>query len=242
MRVLGVICARAGSKGIINKNIQLLDNKPLIWYSIVAVNHAKLLTRTIVSTDSIPILSVAKRFGAEVPFLRPPELADDKSRIDDAVLHALNYCEAEEGKQYDAVVLLQNSTLRLGIDIDKCIELLNDGDAVMSISPAESYQIYSIAGNKLIPQFILPDIYRRQDVSLYTPNGAVYAMKRDLFLATKRIMNDKCLAYVMPSERSFDIHTEQDFIKAEAIMRSQYGVSYVKGSIDQSYNPGVCGA
>jgi CMP-N-acetylneuraminic acid synthetase len=112
-----------------------LKGKPLIWYSIQAAKGSKLLTRWLVSTDGVDIAAVAERYGAEVPFLRPPSMATDTCRIELALKHALEFVEHQERVQYDLVVLLQNSSsLRTSEDIDWCLNLLyghmKDADSV----------------------------------------------------------------------------------------------------------------
>ena len=116
---LGIIPARGGSKGIRNKNIRAFAGKPLIAYAIDAAKKSRYLSRTVVSTESEEIARVAKEYGAEVPFLRPKELAEDTSKVFDAIAHLLEKLKTDEGYAPDYIVLLQpTSPLRTAKDID----------------------------------------------------------------------------------------------------------------------------
>src|SRR5688572_26758280 len=124
MRVLGVVPARGGSKGISRKNVTLLNGKPLIAYTIEAAKQSARLTRTIVSTEDSEITATARRFGAEAPFVRPAELALDETPMLPVLIHAVGWLE-DHGEKFDAVCLLQpTNPMRTASDIDGCIELM----------------------------------------------------------------------------------------------------------------------
>ena len=120
--ILALIPARGGSKGIPRKNIKVLHGSPLIAYTIAAARNSRYIDDVVVTTDSDEIAKIARDYGASVPFMRPSELADDRSKTIDAVLHAVETLE-DMGRTFDAVVLLQpTSPLRTSVDIDCSIE------------------------------------------------------------------------------------------------------------------------
>jgi len=136
MKVLGVITARGGSKGVPRKNIRLLGDKPLIAWSIEAAKGSNLLTDFIISTDDEEIERVAKEWGAPVPFRRPADLATDEAKSIPVIQHALQWMKEHEGKEYDAVMILQpTSPFRTAKDIDACMQKMEDTgcDSVMGV-------------------------------------------------------------------------------------------------------------
>ena len=140
MNVLAIIPARGGSKGVVDKNIHDFCGKPLIAHTIDCAKNSKYVNRVIVSTDSEKIADIAKAHGAEVPFLRPSELAQDKSKIVDAIVHTVLKLKEEEGYFPDYILLLQTtSPLRLSSDIDNALDLCikRDADAVVSLCQTE---------------------------------------------------------------------------------------------------------
>ncbi|MGE3609171.1 MAG: acylneuraminate cytidylyltransferase family protein [Bacteriovoracaceae bacterium] len=227
-RVLGVIPARGGSKGVPGKNIKDLAGKPLIAYSIEAAMKAKCLTDLIVSTDDEKIAEVAKKFGGKVPFLRPGELATDKALSIEAINHALIEMEKLTGAKYDYVVLLQPTTpFRTADDIDAAFAKLEEGncDSVVSLvdvganHPARMYEIkndelVSIMdeGVTMKPRQELPPIYIR--------SGDVYMTKRDLALEKKSMMSGICRPITIPRERAVNIDGIQDFHMAEIYLKN----------------------
>jgi CMP-N,N'-diacetyllegionaminic acid synthase len=124
MRVLGIIPARGGSKGIPRKNVRQLCGKPLLQYTAESAQAAKLLSRIVLSTEDVEIAELGKRFGVDVPFMRPVELAQDDTPTLPVVQHVLKRLE-EQNDRFDAVCLLQpTNPLRRPADIDACIEML----------------------------------------------------------------------------------------------------------------------
>jgi len=226
-RILGVIPARGGSKTIPKKNIKPLLGRPLIAYTIVPAKQSKLLTRVIVSSDDEEIIEVAKRYGADVPFVRPKELADDLSLATDVIRHAVIETEKQEGKKYDYVMMLQPTTpLRTTEDIDKALgKLIETGaDSVISVvkvgamHPARMKKIindrlvdYAEEEVENMPKELLPPVYIR--------NGAIYAVKRDVLVNMRSFKGRVCRPYVMPEERSINIDSRMDFLLAEAVMK-----------------------
>jgi CMP-N,N'-diacetyllegionaminic acid synthase len=220
MKVLGLIPARGGSKGIPRKNVRMIAGRPLIAWSIEAALRSRHLDRVVVSTEDESIADVARRSGADVPFLRPAELARDESNGVDPVLHAVATLP-----EFDAVVLLQpTSPLRTSADIDGCVDLALSQDAasVVSVTPSGAHPrwIYRIdPGLRLAP--VLPgfDASRRQDLEpAYVLNGAVYFSRVARLLQERTLLGPDSLAYVMPEERSIDIDTALDWRIAEMLL------------------------
>ncbi|MCI0533120.1 acylneuraminate cytidylyltransferase family protein, partial [bacterium] len=136
IKTLGIITARGGSKGIPRKNIKELMGKPLIAYTILAAKGSALLSRAIVSTDDAEIAEIARMHGADVPFMRPAELAEDASTSIAVVQHAVSWIRENENEIYDYVMILQpTSPLRTAEDIDACIKIADEthADSVMSM-------------------------------------------------------------------------------------------------------------
>ena len=212
--VLGVICARGGSKGFPGKNLAEICGKPMIWHSIRQAADATTLTRCLVSTDSLEIADVARLYAPWVWFLRPPELATDDAPIECALIHALEFAEKRWGVVYDYVVLLPNSApLRTSEDIDACVRILHDSDADSVISVVEIPHPYELMkGNAFITQLSeYEGVYRRQDCEgLYLSNGVVRVFRREFLMRTLSIWGGNTLPYVMPQYRSVEIDSEED--------------------------------
>jgi CMP-N,N'-diacetyllegionaminic acid synthase len=212
-KVLGVIPARGGSKGVPGKNIRLVAGKPLIALSIEQARNSLYIDRTVVSSDDQQIISVARQWGGDVPFVRPAELATDEAPGMAPVLHAL-----EQIPGYDYVVLLQpTSPLRLIADIDGCIQLCVSAGApaCVSVTPVTEspYWMFAVdAGSRLRSLLGLSSVgSRRQDLpQAYSINGAVYVARVDWLRKTGTFIAEETLGYVMPRERSIDLDTEQD--------------------------------
>ena len=213
-KVLGVITARGGSKGVPKKNIRDVSGKPLIAWSIDAAVASQYLDRCILSSDDIEIIQIAKEYGCEVPFIRPGKLATDESTSVDVILHVLN----EVKENYDIIVLLQpTSPLRSPKDIDACIrKCANNSSSCVSVTESEKtpYWMYNIDEkgclHSLFPNEQLPQ--RRQEApKVYSLNGAVYAFDVAWFLKNKVFVDKTTSAYIMPKQRSIDIDTIEDF-------------------------------
>ncbi|WP_208587515.1 acylneuraminate cytidylyltransferase family protein [Gracilibacillus suaedae] len=218
---LAIIPARAGSKGIPNKNIKQVSGKPLIQYTIDEAKKSKYLDRIIVSTDSSEIASISSELGAEIPFLRPKEYATDKAKTIDVLLHTINNFK-QKNNHYDYVVLLQpTQPLRKFWHIDDAIQLLisNKKNSLVSINEVNEHPIFmrSIDENNLLVPILLEDsTVRRQDLKkYYKVNGAVYINKIDDTLGYETSLNDNEVGYIMDQIYDIDIDTEEDLIKFE---------------------------
>jgi len=223
-KVLGVIPARGGSKGIPNKNIIEILNKPLINYSIEAALKSKLLTHCVVSTNDQLISSIAKKAGAKVPFLRPENLSHDSSLSFPVIMHALEFMEKEQGITYDAVIMLQPTTpLRSSSDIDESINMLfsTEGDSVISVSDVGAnhpLRMKRVVGDRLLNYVDqgFEDMRPRQQLPpVYIRNGAIYLALRSTLTEQQTFSGKECLAYLMPEMRSVNIDANTDLIVAE---------------------------
>jgi CMP-N,N'-diacetyllegionaminic acid synthase len=228
--ILGLIPARGGSKSIPRKNIKLLAGKPLIAWTIEAALQSQMLSRVIVSTDDPEIAQVAREWGAETPFLRPPELARDDSSSMSVVLHMLQWLEEQEQFSPDNVLLLQpTSPFRSSQDICAAIALAEtrQARAVVSVSEAEKhpYVCKRILSDGTLVDFVASDLayQRRQDLPpAYALNGAIYLNQCESLVRDHAFLPEGTLAYIMPVQRSLDIDTSWDWRLAELILKDQH--------------------
>lgn len=225
MKNLAIITARSGSKGIVDKNIRLLNKKPLISYTISAAKECNLFDEIMVSTDSRKYAAISEEFGASVPFLRSEELSNDTASSWDVIKDVvLKYKEL--GMFFDTVALLQpTSPFRTSEDIIKSYNLMNEknADSIVSVCEVEHPPIWTniLPENKSMFNFVHNEYkkYRRQDIQRYYQiNGAIYIVKvKNLLEENFDIYSKNSYAFIMPRERSLDIDTEMDFTIAEAI-------------------------
>jgi len=226
---LAMIMARGGSKGIPGKNLRIVAGKPLIAWTLEAALRCPLLGRVVVTTESFEIADTARSFGAEVPFMRPAELAQDDTPGIEPVLHAVRWLEAHENYKPDLVMLLQpTSPLRTAGDITAAVELLTEKspDAVVSISPVDQhpYIMKVVESDGRIRDYAQldqpPD--RRQDFpALYALNGAIYLVRVDVLLERESFFTDMTYGLIMPRERSLDVDTPWDLYLADLILKDR---------------------
>jgi CMP-N,N'-diacetyllegionaminic acid synthase len=228
-RILGVITARGGSKGIPRKNIKDLAGKPLIAYTIEEAKKSKLLTRCIVSTDDSEIAEISKKYDADIPFIRPSEIAQDDSTSMDVAQHAIRYLKDELNEDYDYLMILQpTSPLRIVEDIEKSIEKIVDtsADSVMSMMELVDFSIKKlkrIEDDKVHP--FLEDegktSGRRQDLTkMYKRNCAIYLTKVEL-IENGDLFGKVSRPHIMPEDRSLDINEPFDFDVAELLIKKK---------------------
>ena len=228
--ILGLIPARGGSKGLPRKNIRPLLGKPLVVWTIEQALASKYLDRVVVSTDDEEITDVAKRYGAEVPFLRPKKFATYGAKGIDVVLHAIRWME-EHSEYYDLLVLLQpTSPLRTSEDIDRAIEQLfsKKAQAVVSMCETEHHPYWSntLPEDGCMRDFIRVDFVHknRQELPVfYRLNGAIYLAYWNYLKVQASFFGNETFAYIMPQERSMDIDSEMDLEFAELAMRKGQG-------------------
>lgn len=221
MRLLAVIPARGGSKGLPGKNIRFLCGKPLICY---AVDTARSILEDVdicISTDSSDIKQVVEEYGLNVPFLRPAALATDTATTNDVLLHALDFYE-QKGQRYNAVLLLQpTSPLRSDRQVKEAVDIFQDGvDMVMGVKESHAAAVMCHESDEGWLEVTLSHkATRRQDVkTYYEVNGAVYVISVKA-LKEKGLPNfTKRIKYVMPAENSIDIDTLLDFEMAEFLL------------------------
>lgn len=218
MKVLGVITARGGSKGVPGKNLRTVGGKPLIAWTIEAAQDSKGITRLILSSDDPGILEECRRRGVEAPFVRPATLADDDTPHVPVVLHALDFAAREGWDLPDYVLVLQpTSPLRGSQDIDDAIALAaaRKAPAVVAVSKAHPHPSLSFPvaedGTITVTQERAWTPDRRQDLpDLYAPNGAIFLVRPDVLRQTHSLYPPGTLAFEMPRERALDIDTEWD--------------------------------
>ena len=223
LRYLGIIPARGGSKRLPGKNISLLNGKPLIAYTVEAAQHSSRLWRSVVSTDDPEIAEVARRLGAETPFLRPAAIASDASPMLGVIEHALRHLE-QAGEMIDAVVLLQpTSPFRTSRHVDEAIELFErtGADTVTSVCCAQHHPYYgwTVREGELTPFFSLAHqaMTRQELPPAFFENGAIFVIKRAV-VAGGSIYGARTVPYLMDQLSSVDIDTADDFAWAEYLL------------------------
>lgn len=229
MKIIGVVPARGGSKGIPRKNIRLLGGKPLIKYTIDAALRCPLVTELVVSTDDREIQRIALECGAKAPFLRPAELATDGALAVPTIQHAVAEMEKRKGLEYDYIIMLQPTTpLRESEDIKEAMERLmkSDADGIISVVDVDNWHPMKMKKfvDGLLVDYQRPPVENPPRQSLprvYMVNGAIYATKREVFMKRSTFKGEKCLGYIMPPERSVNIDSEPDFIVAEFYLRAR---------------------
>ena len=224
-KILAVIPARGGSKGLPGKNTKLLHGKPLICYSIDAARGILPDEHICVSTDDKDIIKIVEDYGLHVPFIRPDELATDQSSVNDVLLHALDFYK-HTSIYYDIVLLLQpTSPLRTSQDIEEAFRLYNDSiDMVVSVSISHTPSVLCKETEFGFVELMLnPTAGRRQNVPIYYEyNGAIYIINPKS-LREKGMSNfEKKVKYIMPKHRSVDIDDQYDFMYAETLLAHEY--------------------
>ncbi len=227
MKVLAIIPARGGSKGIPKKNLKPLAGKPLIAWTIESAIQCPEVNEIIVSTDDEEISKISKKFGASVPFMRPEELARDESPTIDAVLYTIETLE-KKGNKFEIIAVLQpTSPLRTSEDITNAVQLFikNKPLSLVSITTflPSPFLALKMSDGYVSPAFIEGKFRaRRQDLPvLYAPNGALYISTPETLRKYRTFYTPKTLGYSMPRERSVDIDDDIDFKVAESIVREQ---------------------
>ena len=220
-KILAVIPARGGSKGVPRKNVRELAGKPLICWTIDAAKESKYIDRLILSSEDDEIISVAKAVGCDVPFIRPENLASDTAAGVDVLCHAVEHV----GEDFDYVVLLQpTSPLRQSSDIDGAVQLCVDQNVASVVSVVEAtkspYWMYHMQCDCALSPFVENSAANRQQLpQVYALNGAVYVLRIASLLKNRKIMSAETIGHVMPEERSYDIDSETDFLICEFLKK-----------------------
>jgi CMP-N,N'-diacetyllegionaminic acid synthase len=226
-RVLGLITARGGSKGLPGKNIRNLCGKPLIAWSIDTALQSSYLDRVVVSTDSKEIADISIEYGASVPILRPAELATDTASSYSAIDHMVNFLELSRDF-FDIIVLIEpTSPLRESLDIDKALEkmLESNADSIVSVCLAEtihpSFMFKMKKDNRLIATCNTGfQGLRRQELDpIFFPEGTVYASRLETLRAHRSFYQENMVGYIVPKWKSPEVDDIIDFLHIEAIIR-----------------------
>lgn len=224
MKILVIIPARGGSKGIPHKNIKPLAGKPLIHYTIDVARQIVANEDICVSTDDPEIIQCVEDYGLKVPFVRPSELATDTAGTYEVLLHALNYYE-QQGKTYDVVILLQNtSPFRTPEQVKEALALYNSNlDMVVSVKECSANPYYSVFEENTEGFLNIckgnGNITRRQDApKVYEYNGAIYAINPKSLKEMPLYKFKKRVKYVMDEKSSLDLDTMNDWHMAELLI------------------------
>lgn len=246
-KILAIIPARSGSKSVKNKNIRLIDGKPMMAYSIEHAKASKYINRIIVTTDSEEYAAIAREYGAETPFIRPAELAQDSSLDVDVFEHAIRYLEEKENYVPDVIVHLRpTDPVRNPEDIDKMIEMMLEDDtvdAVRSVSPTDAvpHKMWYVGEDDLLDPIMkdIPEAYNmaRQDLPrVYLQNGNTDVLRPENVTKYHSMTGKKIKGYVMTE--NFDVDTKQDFKRASEYLEISKGgkifVFDIDGVIAQS--------
>ena len=227
-KILALIPARGGSKGVPRKNIRSIAGKPLISYSIEsAIAAGDDFYRVLVSTDDPEIAEISLKYGAEVPFLRPKDLGGDKIAMLPVIKHAIQFVENQDQVKIDWVFLMQpTAPLRTKEDIHNAIQLAKAGGCDSVISVVQVFAVHPILMKRIENDQLLPfcvdekEGTRRQDYqpAAYMRNGAIYLTKRDVLMDRNSIWGDTIRPYIMPEERSLNIDSEMDLKLVDLIL------------------------
>jgi CMP-N,N'-diacetyllegionaminic acid synthase len=230
--VIAIITARGGSKGLPRKNVLDLCGKPLVAWPVEAARRSVHVDRVIVSTDDPEIAARAKTAGAEIPFLRPAELASDTAKSISVIKHAIGYLEGK-GERYDYCVLLEpTSPLTESDDVDRALWHLDShrdiADSIVGVSRVVNcHPVYDVRiGEKgLIHPYARKDFstpIRRQEIEdIYFFDGSLYISDTDVLLAKRGFYHERTLPFVMPKWKSFEVDDLADFLCVEAIMKNR---------------------
>lgn len=229
-KILGIIPARGGSKGIPGKNIRLLGGKPLIYYAARAARESGLVDRLILTTDSAEIAEVGKGLGIETPFIRPAQLAQDDTPMFPVIDHALQFIE-REGWKPDIILLLQpTAPLRKPEHLQAAVRILSETNCDSVVSVVEVPQHYA-------PDFVLKleegklqpfleggeRVTRRQDArAAYSRDGTIYAFRSDVFIHKRSIYGDDCRPLIIRRDQSCNLDTMEDWEEVEQKIAEQF--------------------
>jgi len=227
-----LIPARSGSKGLPNKNIKLLTSKHLIGYSIELALQSPLISKVVVSTDSPYYAEIAKEYGAEVPFLRPADISQDKSTDLEFMKHYLLQCQINSWQYPDAILHLRPTyPCRNIVDLEACITTFiknwSEYDSIRSVivSPKTPYKMYRITDQKLVPLYSTVDGInepynqaRQVLPKTYMHNGCYDIVKSEVIMKYHSMSGQRIYPFVMKDDEQMDIDTEEDFKKARLRM------------------------
>ena len=228
-KIIAIIPARGGSKGLLNKNIKKISEKPLIYWTLKRVKESKLIDKYFISTDSIKIKNVCEKIGFDIPVLRPSEFAEDDSPSSGVVIHALDYFKKLSLK-FDYVVLLEpTSPLRKPDDIDNAIKkLIDDQSSDTLVSLGEVHMEHPSITKKIktkerhISPFVEEEkvfFQRQQFQKAYFPYGVVYIAKTNYFRNKKTFYSEKTLPFFIERWQNYEIDDQIDFDINELLIK-----------------------
>lgn len=227
-KILGLIPARGGSKGVPKKNIKSFMGRPLIEYTVKAAKKSKYIDHLIVSTESEEIADVCRKIPVDVPFIRPYNLATDTAKAIGVIQHAITAMEKKDNIIYDLIVYLEPpNPLRIVEDIDRCIELFDEHQPDSAVSVQEANQFHPILMKKIVGGKLKPiwkeepeGVLRQQyNPIAYMRNGAVYVFRKELIM-DGILYGEEVYPYIMPLERSVCIDDMMDWYVAEAWVKT----------------------
>lgn len=232
-KIIAIIPARGGSKGLPGKNIIPLGGKPLIAHSIEVAKKSKLVERVIVTTDDEKIAKVAQKYGAEIPFIRPAELAQDDTPPGPVLVHTLEFLKKKEGLKPEIIVWLEPPCpFRTAQEVDEAVWILQsdpEADSLRSvIEPFQNpFKSWTLEGAYLKPLIekkgqALHTGPRQKTQKVYWQNGAIFLLKYDTIMKKGNFFGDKILPYFMPSDRFVDIDKREDLELAEWYLRKAH--------------------
>jgi len=221
---LSIIPARGGSKSIPRKNLRIVAGKPLIVWSIEQALAAKLLDRVVVSTDDEEIANVARAAGAEVPFLRPAELATDTAPTEPVLLHALDWLEKNDAYRPEAVLLLQPTCpVRRTGTLDRALKLFDDRKADSLVGAREIHPFLWRGVESPIASYDFMNRPRRQEVAdvdqLFEETGSIYITRTEFLRRTGNRLGGKIALFRMDGDESWDVDVEADLRVVEALLK-----------------------
>ena len=221
LNILAIIPARGGSKRLPGKNIKPLLGKPLIAWTIEQAKKSSLISRVIVNTDSPQIAKIAKRYGAEVPFLRPAHLATDTSTSADMVLHTLKFYD-RSNISFDIIVLLEpTSPLRADDDIDKALSLfIKKFTSVNGLVSVGAVHLEKPDILKKVEHDTVAPLFKKSPSEGFFPYGVIYAVKTSALKKHPTFYQKKTLAYPIERWQNYEIDDIYDFICVEAVLKN----------------------
>ncbi len=225
--------ARGGSKGVPRKNIRMLSGKPLLAWTVLEAKKSKYINRIIISTDDEEIAKVAAEYGAEAPFMRPKELAADRTLDLPVMQHALRYLEEKENYKPDAVVQLRpTAPLRRAEHIDFGVKMFlehPEAHSVRSVTPTPKHplKMWRLEGERLTPLLTHPEVPEaynsarqilQDKMPVFAQNGSVDVIRPEVILEMNSMSGQNIFGFVMPAEESVNIDSLEDFAVAEKFM------------------------
>lgn len=240
---LGIITARGGSKGVPNKNIRPLAGKPLIVHTIEAARGCALISNLLVTTDSQNIADVAKEAGAMVPFLRPAELSGDLAKQEDAIIHAMEWCEHNDLRHDYIMLLMPTSPLRRTETLTVALQKVKDDPAIEALYAVAEVSLNIFFCNLLRPDGTMKNWVKeeykwanRQELPTYYALSGLYCLSKwDTFKRERTFVHDNTHSVVVDSVESLDINSPYDFLVADFLMRQGIRCSE---DISQAHIPG----